>query len=148
VTLITEAAGSSALQDLKRNLYCREVYMAVIRILFVDDSDDDVFITTHKLKKAGLQLEARTVAFEHELLDAIASFSPDIVVSDMSLPGFSGLDALDLVRTSRPEIPFMFLCGGAERCEQQALERGAYAIVDKDHAEALPALIGNALACG
>lgn len=122
--------------------------MAIIRILFVDDSEDDVFIATHKLRKAGLQLEARTVALEHELRDAIVTFSPDIVVSDMTLPGFSGLDALDLVRSSHPEIPFMILCGGAHRCEQQALERGAYAIVDKDHAEALPALIGSALSCG
>ena len=121
--------------------------MAIVRILFVDDCDDDVFITTYRLKKAGFELEARTVAFEHELREAITSFSPDIVVSDMTLPGFSGLDALDLVRASHPEIPFMFLCGGAQRCERQALERGAYAIVDKDHAEALPSLIGSALAC-
>jgi CheY-like chemotaxis protein len=121
--------------------------MAIVRILFVDDCEDDVFITTCRLKKAGFQLETCTVALEHELREAIESFSPDIVVSDMMLPGFSGLEALEMVRSSRPEIPFMFLCGGAERCERQALQRGAYAIIDKDHAEALPAVIGNALAC-
>jgi CheY-like chemotaxis protein len=120
--------------------------MALIRILFIDDSEDDLFIATHRLQKAGLELEARTVALEHELREAIRTFSPDIVLSDMTLPGFSGLDALDMVRAAHPEIPFMFLCGGAERCEQQALARGAYAIVDKDHADALPVLIGDALA--
>ena len=121
--------------------------MAIVRILFVDDCDDDVFITTRRLKKAGFELETCTVALEHELREAIERFSPDIVVSDMTLPGFSGLEALDVVRSSRPEIPFMFLCGGADRCERQALQRGAYAIVDKDHAESLPAVIGSALAC-
>jgi CheY-like chemotaxis protein len=146
VTFVTEPAAVSALQIDKGNLQDREVpEMAIIRILFVDDSDDDVFITKHKLRKAGFEFEARTVALEHELREAISSFSPDIVVSDMTLPGYSGLDALDMVRRHHPEIPFMFLCGGAERCQRQALERGAYAIVDKDHAEALPALIGNAL---
>jgi CheY-like chemotaxis protein len=121
--------------------------MATVRILFVDDCDDDVFITTCRLKRAGFQLETCTVALEHELREAIETFSPDIVVSDMTLPGFSGLDALEMVRSSRPEIPFMFLCGSAERCERQALQRGAYAIVDKDDAESLPAVIGSALAC-
>ncbi len=120
--------------------------MTTIRILFVDDSDDDVFIATHRLKKAGFELDARTVTFEHELREAITTFHPDIVVSDMSLPGFSGFQALDLVRNAEPNTPFMFLCGNAERCEQQALERGAYAIIDKDHAEALPAVICAALA--
>jgi CheY-like chemotaxis protein len=120
--------------------------MTTIRILFVDDSDDDVFIATHRLKKAGLDLHTRTVTFEHELREAITTFHPDIVVSDMSLPGFSGFEALEVVRSADPKTPFMFLCGGAERCERQALERGAYAIVDKDHAETLPELISAALA--
>ena len=120
--------------------------MAIIRILFVDDCEDDVFITTCRLKRAGFELETCTVALEHELREAIQTFSPDIVVSDMMLPGFSGLDALEMVRSSCPEIPFMFLCGGADRCKPQALQRGAYAIIDKDHAEALPAVIGSALA--
>ena len=120
--------------------------MALVRILFVDDSDDDVFIATHRLKKAGFDLDTRTVAFEHELREAISSFHPDIVVSDMSLPGFSGLEALDVVRSANPDTPFLFFCGAAERCDREVLERGAYAIIDKDHAEALPTLISAALA--
>jgi CheY-like chemotaxis protein len=120
--------------------------MAPVRILFVDDSEDDVFIATHRLRKAGFDLDTRTVVFEHELREAISSFHPDIVVSDMSLPGFSGLEALDVVRSTAPTMPFVFLCGGAERCEHDVLTRGAYAILDKDHAEALPALISEALA--
>lgn len=120
--------------------------MAPVRILFVDDSDDDVFIATHRLKKAGFDLDTRTVVFEHELREAISTFQPDIVVSDMSLPGFSGLEALDVVRSTDPTMPFVFLCGDAGRCEQGLLARGAYAILDKDHAEALPSLITEALA--
>ena len=119
--------------------------MAAIRILFVDDSDDDVFIATHRLKQAGLDIDARTVALENELRDAITSFHPDVILSDMTLPGFSGFDALDIARNTKPDVPFLFLCGCPERSERRALENGAFAIVDKDHADALPQLIDTAL---
>jgi CheY-like chemotaxis protein len=119
--------------------------MVAIRILFIDDSADDVFIATHRLRKAGFDVCARTVAVENELRDAMVNFHPDIILSDMSLPGFTGLDALNIAHTSRPEVPFLFLCGCAERTPRQALERGAFAIVDKDHAECLPDLIHTAL---
>jgi DNA-binding NtrC family response regulator len=119
--------------------------MVAIRILFIDDCADDVFIATHRLTKAGFDVCARTVALENELRDAIIDFHPDIILSDMSLPGFTGLEALNIAHSSSPEVPFLFLCGCAERTTRQALERGAFAIVDKDHAESLPDLIHTAL---
>ena len=119
--------------------------MAAIRILFVDDSDDDVFIATHRLRQAGFEVDACTVSIERELREAITTFHPDVIVSDMSLPGFYGFDALDIARDARPEVPFLFLCGCPERCAEQALQSGAFAIIDKDRADELPALIDNAL---
>ena len=128
-----------------KRIWC-EGLMATIRILFIDDSDDDVFIATHRLRQAGLDVCAQTVVFEDELRDAIVNFHPDLILSDMSLPGFTGLDALTIARRSNPEVPFLFLCGCAERSSRQALENGAFAVVDKDHAECLPILINTALA--
>lgn len=119
--------------------------MASIRVLFVDDNDDDVFIATHRLKQAGLNISTQTVAMRDELKHAIDSFHPDVILSDMSLPGFSGFDAFDIARDSDPDVPFLFLCGSPERCSQAALEKGAFAIVDKDRADALPDLINSAL---
>jgi CheY-like chemotaxis protein len=119
--------------------------MAAIRILFIDDSADDVFIATHRLKKAGFDVCAHTVALQDEVHDAIVNFHPDVILSDMSLPGFTGLDALNIAQSSNPEVPFLFLCGCAERSSRQALESGAFAVVDKDHADCLPDLINTAL---
>ena len=119
--------------------------MATIRVLFVDDNDDDVFIATHRLKQAGLNISAQTVAIRDDLKHAIDSFHPDVILSDMTLPGFSGFEAFDIAHDSHPDVPFLFLCGCPERCSEQALAKGAFAIVDKDRADALPALINDAL---
>lgn len=118
--------------------------MPTIRVLFVDDNDDDVFIATHRLKQAGLNISTQTVAVRDELKLAIDSFHPDVILSDMTLPGFSGLEAFEIAHDSDPDVPFLFLCGCPERW-QHALDKGAFAIVDKDRADALPELINNAL---
>ena len=48
---------------------------------------------------------------EHELREALASFAPSIVVSDLSLPGYSGLAALALAHATVPGVPLLLLTG-------------------------------------
>jgi CheY-like chemotaxis protein len=120
--------------------------MDAVRILFVDDSDDDVYLTTRKLREAGLAVDVHTVTTTHELEQELTSWSPDIVVSDVRMPRFDGFQALELVRRCTPTIPFVFLCGCANRNAARGIEQGAYAVVDKDQADELPRVISSALA--
>src|SRR6185312_2666592 len=57
---------------------------------------------------------------------AIAAARPDAVLSDFSMPNFSGLDALRLARELIPETPFIFVSGtiGEERAIE-AIRSGA-----------------------
>ncbi len=60
---------------------------------------------------AGLDARFERVESEAELRQALAAFQPDIVLSDLSMPGFSGDDALRIVRETAPEVPFIFVSG-------------------------------------
>ena len=119
--------------------------MQVIRILFIDDCEEDVFLAEHQLSKAGLKVIAYSVATAPELARALEAFKPELVLSDMSLPGFSGLQALEIVKQVNPRLPFSFLCGSPERYAKQAQERGALAVLDKEHLEQLPEHVSELL---
>jgi CheY-like chemotaxis protein len=120
--------------------------MNQIRVLLIDDSVDDVELTTHRLLQAGLDLEVRAVANAFELQEELILWMPNIVVSDVRMPLFDGFEALEVVRTCAPAVPFVLLCGNAERIAAKALACGAYAVVDKDRADNLPHVIASAVA--
>jgi CheY-like chemotaxis protein len=120
--------------------------MDAVRVLFVDDSDDDVYLTTRKLRQAGLAVDVHTVTSTYELEHELRVWLPHVVVSDVRMPRFDGFQALELVRRCTPATPFVFLCGCANRNAARGLEQGAYAVVDKDHSDELPHVICSALA--
>ena len=71
---------------------------------------------------------------------------PNVVVSDVRMPMFDGFEALEVVRTCAPAVPFVLLCGNSDRIAAKALACGAYAVVDKDQAHTLPHIIATAVA--
>lgn len=83
----------------------------MLRILLVEDSRDDADLFGFALDNAGLQYELRVARNERELRQALAEFQPGIVVSDLGLPGYSGLAALELAHATHPQIPLVLLTG-------------------------------------
>ena len=64
----------------------------------------------------------------------LASFAPDIILSDYSMPNFAGSDALALARTHAPEIPFIFLSGTiGEEIAIESLRSGAVDYILKNN---------------
>lgn len=103
-----------------------------IRVLFIDDSGDDVYLAKATLQRAGLALDSRTVQYEDELRYELADWQPDIIVSDFAMPTLNGTRAFDLARELAPETPFLFLSGGAlGRIASDVLARGAVGYVEK-----------------
>jgi len=102
------------------------------RILFVEDSEEDVELCQIALQRAGLDCDILVAEDERELRDAFAAFDPDLVVCDFRLPTLDGWEALSITRELRPDIPFLFSSGtiGRER-GREALERGASGYVEK-----------------
>ena len=81
------------------------------RILLVEDSRDDAELFGFALDDAGLQYVLHVVGNERELRGALASFAPSVLVSDLSLPGYSGLAALELAHATLPHLPLVLLTG-------------------------------------
>ena len=81
------------------------------RILLVEDSRDDAELFGFALDDAGLEYVLRVVGNERDLREALDSFLPSIVVSDLGLPGYSGLAALELAHAVHPQVPLLLLTG-------------------------------------
>lgn len=106
--------------------------MSTLRIILVEDLDSDVELTRYALRRAGIDAEVRQVLTEGEFRDGLREFSPQLVVSDFSLPRFDGLTALSIAREECPSVPFMFMSGsiGTNRAHH-AMTQGAAAYVAK-----------------
>ena len=59
-----------------------------IRVLIIEDSEDDAMIVSRELKKGGYDLELTRVDTEHGLQEACSCGDWDLIVSDFSMPQF------------------------------------------------------------
>jgi len=119
----------------------------VLRVLLVEDSELDAELVLDQLRDDGLEVESMRVDDEAAFNDALAAFAPDIVISDLSMPEFSGYDALAIARSKAPRIPFMFVSGTmGEEAAIEALRGGATDYVLKDKLARLASAVRRALA--
>lgn len=118
----------------------------MLRILLVEDQEDDAELTVRALKRGGLQFDWERVDTESGFRQALAR-RPDLVLSDGQLPGFGGLAALVIMRSERLEIPFILLSGAPwDHRAQEAIAAGASAFVCKADLGALMPAVERALA--
>ena len=117
-----------------------------LRVLLVEDNGSDAEMVTRALRGLDATLHVQRVDSEAQLRAALSSFDPHIVLSDYSMPGFSGQDALTVVRSVAPDLPFIFVSGTiGEEVAIEALQRGAVDYVLKDNLRRLPPAIERAL---
>jgi len=117
-----------------------------LRVLLVEDVEADAELISHALKRDGFDAVFERVDSEPALTARLPAFAPQIVLSDFSLPGFSGVAALDLVQRMSPETPFIFVSGtiGEERAIE-SLRRGAIDYVLKTNLARLAPAVRRAL---
>ena len=119
---------------------------APIRILFVEDSADDVMLACRQLERDALEFESRVVDSEEALRRAIADFRPQVLLSDYSIPGFSGVAALAIAAVVAPSIPFIFVSGTiGEEHAIECLQHGATDYVLKSNLRRLGPAVQRAL---
>jgi diguanylate cyclase (GGDEF)-like protein/PAS domain S-box-containing protein len=119
-----------------------------VNMLFVEDSPDDVELALRSLKADGIQPQWRRVERESDMRQALGNGpKPDAILSDFSMPGFDGLQALRIARELTPEIPFIFVSGtiGEERAIE-AIRAGATDYVLKNNLRRLGTAVKRALA--
>lgn len=103
-----------------------------LRVLFVEDSPDDVELIRRELMRHGFQVEPRVAESRTEFLTAIKEGTWDVVLSDHSMKGFSSTDALHLLRDHDSDIPFIIVSGTiGEDSAVEAMRAGAHDYVLK-----------------
>jgi PAS domain S-box-containing protein len=116
-----------------------------LRLLIVEDTPSDADLMVLRLKKEGFLLDWKRVETE---VDYLASLKDqyDLILSDWSLPQFSGLRALQLMREHGLDMPFIIISGSiGEEAAIDALRQGAYDYLLKDRSKRLGQAVRNAL---
>src|SRR5258706_10767749 len=99
------------LPDRERYFAAKSAMDQAIRVLITEDLPDDAELEAHVLRKAGFDIISIRVETEQDFRHQLDSFNPDLLLSDFSVPGFSGMSALKIARQKRPDIPFIFVSG-------------------------------------
>ncbi len=123
---------------------------APIRILLVEDRVEDAELLLNDLRHSGLAIESHWVDTPQALQRALDEFTPDLILSDYSMPAFGsggGMQLLAMARARMPEVPFIFVSGtiGEDRAIE-ALRRGAADYVLKNHRARLVPAVARAMA--
>ncbi len=118
----------------------------ILKILSLEDSEQDFEIIREQLIAAGITLKISRVDKESDFVSLLRTNSYDIILADFKLPGFDAFGALQLRNEICPDVPFLCVSGaiGEERAIQ-LLKSGANDYVIKDRLERLPFAIKNAI---
>ena len=113
-----------------------------LRILVVEDSEDDAALLLRLLRRSGYEPQAVRVERPEEMSRLLEERSWDLIVADYSLPHFSALRALDLLNEKGLDIPFIILSGTiGEETAVEAMKAGAHDYIMKgSSARLLPAI--------
>jgi PAS domain S-box-containing protein len=93
---------------------------AVMRVLFVEDSEDHVLLAVDHLRSQGFDPAFERVETATDLTAALKSKIWDVVISDYSMPKFNGAAALKIFQAAHLDIPF--ICFSGSLGEDRAVE--------------------------
>ena len=103
-----------------------------LRALIADDSENDVLILLHTLRKAGYEPVYERVWTAPAMEAALQRQAWDIVISDYEMPNFGGFEALQLVKESGHDLPFILVSAVvSEETAVAAMKAGAHDYIMK-----------------
>jgi PAS domain S-box-containing protein len=113
-----------------------------LRALIVDDSEDDALLILRELHRSGYKVTHRQVQTAEGMAEALAREPWDVVLSDYSMPRFSAPAALEVLKASGIDLPFIIVSGTiGEETAVAALKAGAHDFLLKSQlARFVPAL--------
>jgi signal transduction histidine kinase len=97
-----------------------------LHILHLEPSPHEAGEVVSKLQAAGLNCSANRVGTQEEFVRALREDPVDLILSEVALPGFDGMTALEMARKRHPGIPFIFLSNSTiEEFAVESLKSGA-----------------------
>ncbi|HYO71555.1 MAG TPA: PAS domain-containing protein, partial [Archangium sp.] len=119
---------------------------SLLSVLLLEDDPLDAELIQERLEREGLSVVLTRVDSDGAFSEALADDQHELILADYNIPGFHGLEALELTRRTRPQLPFIFVSGalGEDRAID-LLKRGATDYVLKDRLERLVPSVQRAL---
>lgn len=118
----------------------------VLKILMLEDLQDDVGLIERALRKEGMNFSSKRVDTQEEFTQCLSSFQPHVILSDHALPQFNSLEALKICRKLAVHVPFILVTGTvSEEFAVSCLKQGADDYVLKSNMVRLPSAILNAM---
>jgi two-component system cell cycle sensor histidine kinase/response regulator CckA len=113
-----------------------------IRVLLIEDSEDDAILIERELKKGGYSPEILRVWTDDAMRKALESDDWDLVLCDYMLPDFSTEQALEQVKAGKRDIPFIIVSGAiSEDVAVRMMKAGVHDYLKKDNlARLVPAI--------
>ena len=113
-----------------------------LRVLMVEDSEDDALLILRELKRGGFDVNLKRVETSRAMRAALEEDSWDVVISDYNLPGFNGVAALQVLKQVGLDLPFFLVSGAVgDEIAVNAMQSGAQDYVKKDNlARLIPAI--------
>jgi signal transduction histidine kinase len=102
-------------------------------VLIVEDSAADAELLALRLEGSARSLEWTRAENPGQLRSELEGQPWDVIISDYSMPGFNGIDALKIVRQRDAEVPFILVSGSVgEDIAVQAMKAGGQDYIMKD----------------
>ena len=79
------------------------------RLLIVDDDAAIRDVTSQVFAEVGYKVE--TAVDGEDALRVVEGFQPDLIISDLRMPGMSGYEFLEIVRERFPQLPVIAISG-------------------------------------
>src|SRR5690348_4737028 len=112
----------------------------------VEDDSADAELTKYALRKGGLNFSITRVDSKEQYVRHLKESIPALILSDYSLPGFNGHDALQIALEKCPQTPFIFVTGTmGEEVAIETLKSGATDYVLKTRLSRLVPAVTRAL---
>lgn len=117
-----------------------------MKILHLEDSANDAELVRELIREEWPDCEIACVATRFAFIGELHRMQPDLILSDFSMPGLNGLEALKLAKEHAPDTPLIFLSGtiGEDRAIE-AVKAGAEDYLLKDGMKRLATAISRAL---
>lgn len=119
----------------------------LLKLLLVEDNDDDAALMLAELQSGGYHIEHQRVYSRESMRQALDQADNwDVIISDHNLPGFSSTEALLLLLQFEENIPFIIVSGTiGEEQAVEAMKAGARDYVMKDKLNRLVPAVRNAI---
>ncbi len=117
-----------------------------IKVLHLEDNSSDAELIDYELRKGDIQFEKQVVDSREEYEEMLNEFNPDIILSDHSLPSFNSFKALEILKDTKLDIPFILVTATvSEEFAVDIMKRGADDYILKDRLQRLPSAVMNSI---